>query len=126
MDERLEKALKYANYKVTLSNQKENLKTELYEKLVIGINGGLFNITPELISFAAMLSEKTDSAVMIDKNNNPVLIEDLSDFVDEIISRYIEATNFYHQEYEKLRKARSVSKLIDFNEEKIIKDATNE
>lgn len=125
MDERVEKALKYAEYKVTQANQRENLKTELYEKLIIGMNGGLFEINQILISFVSMLSSKTNSAVVLDKNNNPILIENLESFLDEILSRYIEYTNVYYQDYSELIKSRSVKHLINFDEEKLIKEVSN-
>lgn len=126
MDERVEKALKYAEYKITQANQKENLRTELYEKLIIGINGGLFEINQALISFVSILSTKTESAVILDKNANPILIENLEEFLDEILSRYMEYTNLFYQEYTKLLKSRSIKHLVNFDEEKLIKEISKE
>ena len=40
----------------------------------------------------------------------------VQDFYDEIFSRYFEATNEYYIEYEKLKKARKVHKVLDLNE----------
>lgn len=116
MDERIEKALSYSNYRLTLQNQRENLKTKLVEKLTYAKDGGLFDINQELISFISILSEKTDSVIILDKNKTPVQISNLTEFLEEIISRYMEVTNTYFQEYEKIRKARSVKQLIDFEE----------
>lgn len=116
MDERIEKAISYSNYKLSIQNQRENLKTKLTEQLVYATGGGLFDINQELISFVSTLASKTDSAVLLDKNKTPVMIENLSDFLDEILSRYMDASNSYLQEYEKLRKARSVKQLIEIEE----------
>jgi len=40
------------------------------------------------------------------------LIENLETFRDEIFSRYFEVTNEYFQEFDKIKKSRSVEKLI--------------
>ena len=119
MDDRIKNALKYAEYKVTQSLLKENLRTELYENLVIGINGGLFDIDQTLISFVSVLITKTNSSVLIDKNNNPIMIDDLEKFLNEILSRYIEYTNQYYLDYSEMLKQRSVKNLLDFDEESL-------
>jgi len=48
----------------------------------------------------------------MDANDNPILIDDLEAFKDEIFSRYFEATNEYYEQYQQLKKSRSVEKLI--------------
>lgn len=109
MDDRLEKALEFANYRVGLFNQKENIKLKMETMLSYGINGGIFKATPELISFITLISSHgKDTVVLIDINGNPIEITDLDLFKNELLSRYFEATNYYHVEYTKLRKARSV------------------
>ena len=52
---------------------------------------------------------------MLDIYKNPILVE-LESFYEEIRSRYFEASNEYYVEYEKLRKARKVHKVLDLNE----------
>ena len=47
------------------------------------------------------------------QNNNFV---DALKFYEEILSRWFEVTNDYYVEYEKLRKARKVHKVLDLNE----------
>lgn len=116
MDERIEKALSYSNFKLSVQSQRENLKTKLTEQLVYGIGGGLFDIDQTLISFVSALLAKTESAVLLDKNKTPVMIEDLSEFLDEIISRYVSASNEYLTEYEKIRKVRNVKSLIELED----------
>ena len=41
----------------------------------------------------------------------------LEEFLDEILSRYVEATNEYHAEYAELVKSRSVKSLLDLEDE---------
>ena len=46
--------------------------------------------------------------------NHPIAV-DLQNFYSEIMSRYFEVTNDYYVEYEKIRKARKVSSVLDLN-----------
>jgi hypothetical protein len=114
MDDRLTKALEYSNYKVIVFQQKQNLKLRLENLLTYAHNGGMFKITQELISFvAALLQREVTEVVLVDSRENPVKIDNLEDFYDTILSQYFEATNEYHLEFEKLRKARSVKQVTD-------------
>jgi len=40
-------------------------------------------------------------------------VENLVDFREEIFDRYFSATFEYHEEYQKIKKARSVEKLLE-------------
>jgi len=42
------------------------------------------------------------------------MVKDLTDFQSEILNTYFTAANEYHAEYEKLRKNRSVEKLVEY------------
>jgi len=115
MDERLEKALEFSNYMVTLNNKKRLLKEKLYEDLVYYINGCQFSITKELITFVGFLVERGNDTdvVLTDDNDIPTRISDLNDFYEDIIDTYFAAANEYHTEYENLKKNRSVETLIN-------------
>ena len=77
-------------------------------------NGGTFEISQMLISFVqTLITQGYSKAVLLDVYNNPVEIVGLDDFLDEILSRYFEATNEYHAEYSKIKKSRKVHKLVD-------------
>jgi hypothetical protein len=41
-----------------------------------------------------------------------VLVDDLEEFRDEIFRRYFEVTNEYFEQHQKIKKSRSVEKLI--------------
>jgi hypothetical protein len=104
MDPRLEQALKFANYRFTLQNQKENLKFRLLDSLNYSTNGGLFKVEPNLIMYVKLLIDLGDTAkVLIDNNSNPIKIDDLKDFFENILSLYNEVLNEYHIEYDKLK-----------------------
>ena len=115
MQEQLKKALDFANYKQTFSIQRKTLKEKIDAKLTYGFNGGLFHIDRNLLTFVDILCTKgrTSGVVLMDTNDNPVLIDDLESFKDEIFSRYFEATNEYFEQYQALKKSRSVEKLLE-------------
>jgi len=117
MSTRLTKALEFANYRITLNNQQSQLKAKIQSQLSYSINGGSFTINRELITFVKILIDDGEKeAILLDIYNNPISI-DLKSFYEEIMSRYNEATNDYYAEYEKLRKARKVHKILDLNDE---------
>lgn len=117
MSVKLTKALEFANYRVTLNNQQQALKARIQNLLSYSINGGTFSIDRTLISFCkALLDEEKETAILLDIYDNPIRVE-LQDFLDEILSRYHEATNEYYVEYERLKKARKVHKVLDLNDD---------
>jgi SHS2 domain-containing protein len=64
-----------------------------------------------------LVDREMDSAVLLDVYNNPIQIENLADFLEELISRYFEATNEYYADYSKLKRSRKVHKLIDIDDD---------
>jgi hypothetical protein len=116
MDDRLRQALDFSNYRQTLSIQSKQLKERIDAKLTVGHNGGLFKITRELIVFVQMLidQERKENVPILDSNSNPILIENLENFKDEILDRYFTSLYEYYNEYEKIKKSRSVEKLTDY------------
>ena len=115
MDDRLEKALEYSKYRISLFNRKEDLKVKFKAMLTYAHNGGLFHIDQSLITFVELLTRQDrDRIVLIDANGNPIEINDPAGFLAEIFSRYFEATNLYHYEYTRLRASRSVGSIYDF------------
>ena len=114
MEEQFKKALDFANYRHTFSIQKKLLKEKIEAKLTYGYSGGIFKIDQTLITFVEMLINqgRTNSVPLIDSNNNPVMIDDLVVFRDEIIDRYFTTTLEYYEQFEDLKKNRSVEKLL--------------
>lgn len=115
MDERLEKALKFSNYMVTLNNQRQILKEKFFEDCLYFIDGCQFTITRELVAFVGFLLEKNQTeAVLIDDNDIPAQVNDLQEFYSDITDQYFRASNNYYQEYYKLRSSRTVEKLVEY------------
>lgn len=118
MEERLQKALSFSKYRQTLNSQLQALKIQVETELTVSVNGGIFNVTTDFICFLDLLIRKGQTEVtLLDKNNTPVKIDNITDFFDDVLSKYFEITNDYLVEYERIRKSRSVSKIIDIETE---------
>jgi hypothetical protein len=115
MQEEFQKALDFSNYRQTFAIQRKTLKEKIDAKLTYGFNGGIFKIDRELLNFVEMMiyKDRSENVVILDVNENPILVENLVDFREEIFDRYFSATFEYHEEYQKLKKARSVEKLLE-------------
>ena len=114
MDERLEQAIDFSNFMVTLENQKRILKEQYYESLIHYYNKGQFTIGLDMISYLqALLNMNQTEVVLIDDNELPIQIEDLRIFMAEVSNTYFTASNKYLVEYNKLVSTRSVKGLID-------------
>jgi predicted HTH transcriptional regulator len=118
MEERLEKALEFANYRQTLNNHLHKVKIRAEGLLLFAKNGGNFVINQELICFLDYLirtgSKETN---LLDKDNTPVHIADVSVFLKEITKRYFEVTNDYLKEYQAIRKLRNVKSIVDIKDD---------
>lgn len=115
MEDILKKALDFSNYSQTLNLQRRLIREKLELKLIYGAHGGIFKIDQSLIAFVQMLldNRRSENIPLIDFNNNPILITDLTKFRDDILDMYFSATTEYFNEYEKIKKSRSVEKLVD-------------
>lgn len=83
-----------------LKNQKNLVRQWISERLLLGYNGGLFESKPDLIMFVKMLIDSGISQHPIfDRNNDPVMIEDLNDFYTLLFGRYTETANDAWQEW---------------------------
>jgi hypothetical protein len=113
MDERLQKALEFSKYIVSLNSQKKLLKEKFLNDTVFYFNGGTFTITPQLISYVNFLAEsKKIDQVIIDDNCIPIEISDTEKFLDSISEKYFSALDSYNRSYQDLRKQRSVENLV--------------
>jgi len=114
MDEKLSKALNFANYTRTFEDQKRLLKEKFVDSMIYFANGGQFTVTTDLITFVNLLLQKNESAILIDDNKNPINIENLDQFYSEIIDLYFQNTNEYHQNLHNLKSKRSIEKLVEY------------
>lgn len=114
MDERLEKALDFSNYMVSLYNQKKSFQEKFYQDIVYYYNGSQFTVTQGLISFCdTMLRNNQEEIVLIDDNDIPTEIENLKLFLEHILNIYFEASNSFINDYNRIKKQRTVANLTD-------------
>jgi hypothetical protein len=107
MDERLEKALQFSNYMVNLNNQKRILEETYHQDIIHYFNGAQFTVDKELIVFCKIMMDlEQEVVVLVDDNKRPVEIDNLSEFFDEILTIYNEASNEYHVNYTTLIKSK--------------------
>jgi predicted HTH transcriptional regulator len=117
MEERLQKALEFANYRQTLNNQLQKIKVRAEGMLIFAKNGGSFTINRELICFLDYLDKQgINDVALLDDNNFPVQVDNVKGFLAEITKRYFEVTSGYLKEYQEVRKARNVKTIIDLGD----------
>lgn len=113
MDERLQKALEFSNYNLTITNQKRNIKNRVYQLQIVHHSGGVFLANPETISFVKTLVDMDHAeAVIIDNKENPIRIKDTKELLQKLVDAYISSTQEYDVEYEKIKKARNIKSVM--------------
>jgi hypothetical protein len=118
MDERLEKALNFSNFRMILSTKQENLKTLLQNKLLFHYEGYVFKIDQNLIGLlGALIVMDEKEFILIDKNDTPVLIKDIPQFFNSLMPQYKKSLESYYNNYQKLSEAREIRKVIDWEYE---------
>jgi len=114
MDERLEKALEFSNFMVTLDNQKRVIQEVFNQNIVFYHNGCQFTVTKELLCFCNMLIDRhQNSVVLIDDNDIPIEIENLQKFLDDILDIYYSACNKFFADYAQIKNNRKIDKIVD-------------
>lgn len=112
MNEDLKKIFEIANFMNSLNNQKRELFEEFNQSLFYYKDGHVFKATSEFISFiSALMNNSINSIVLLDVNNEPYNVEDVKQFLEDIISVYVEATNSYYYSYKKLTQSRNIESL---------------
>jgi hypothetical protein len=115
MDERLEKALEFANYRTTLSNQKRNVMSRMQILQTVHYNKGVFTADMKTIGFVnALITANKQSAIIVDIKETPVEVSNLQEFLDLLVGAYTEATNEYKIQIDKLNKARNIKTIMDW------------
>ena len=117
-EDRLQKALDFANYRQTLNNQLQKLKIRTEGMLMFAEAGGKFTINRELICCMDYLVRNgQESATIFDDNGYPVQIADTALFLKKITERYSAVANDYLQEAQEIKKSRKVGSILDIKEE---------
>jgi len=118
MDNRLEQALDFSNFRMILLTRQKNLKVLMNNKLTLVYEGGIFKVNKELISFIDLVDRcNFKEFIFIDSNDIPILVKDIKEFQKAAFAKYESALNQYHKSYQKLSEARDIRKVIDWDEE---------
>jgi hypothetical protein len=107
MDEKLSKALEFANYTRTFEDQK------YFDSMIHYQNGGQFTVDQSLITFVNLLLQKNTSSILIDDNDNPIDVN-LQEFYDKITDLYFQSTNSYFSKLQEMKSKRSIEKLVEY------------
>jgi hypothetical protein len=115
MDERLENALKFANFRHTLFLEKQRLQEKLKTELSIGYNGGRFYLDRNFLIYLDTITpeEGIGSATLLDEKTTPIFIEDLSEFKFYVSGVYNKAVNEYQMAFQELKTKRTVKAVVD-------------
>ena len=117
MEDLLRRALEFSNYRQTLHIQRENVKQRYNSQLQLITNGGIFYADRELISFVqSLIDTKNDSAIIIDSKNNPINIENLKEFRENLLEAYHQASNELYAEHKRLKKSRNIKAIIEWDQ----------
>jgi len=115
MDERLDKALAFSKYRVSIENRRKAQKRRFETMTVVHYNNGMFRADPQTMTFVtALIADGHQNAILIDTKSNPIEIMNLQEFKVTLFNAYFEATNEYSTEIKKLAKARDVRKAMDW------------
>ena len=117
MEERLQQALEFANYRQTLNNQLRTIKIKAEGQLMFSEAGGTFSIDQQLICFLDLLEREEQTTVtLLDDNKSPIQIADVAEFKKKIMTRYFEVTNDYFRETQLIKKSRTVKSILDIKD----------
>lgn len=115
MDDRLERALEFSNYRLTIENQRASIKRRFETMLIVHYANGAFCADAKTIGLVnALKQNKNNTAVILDMQDIPIEIENLEEFQNILIEAYHRATNEYLAEYRKLARARNIKKAMNW------------
>ena len=71
MDERLEKALEFSNYALTINNQKRNIRNRVAQLQIVHYLGGVFIANHETIAFIKTLLDMEKKTCLLYTSPSP-------------------------------------------------------
>lgn len=114
MDQRLNDALAFANYRLTLQTHRKNIEARVNDALLVNHQGAIFKATQDLINFVDLYTARNENELYVDDHQgNTHLIEDKRVFLDLLIKTYNSAYSIKYQEQKKLKSARNPAKIVE-------------
>lgn len=115
MDERLEKALAFSQFRATIENRRIAIRRRFESMLMVHHDNGMFRADATTISFIdTLIQAGNEDAVLVDEKYNPIEVKSLTELKDKLVNAYFEATNEYMSEVKSLAKARDVKKAMNW------------
>ncbi len=111
-DKKLNEALAFANYRLTLQVQRQNIEARVEAALLVSYNGALFKATQELINFVALRVMRNESVLVEDNSTNVITILDSNEFLNLLLAAYDSAMQLKQDEQKRLKSARSTAKIV--------------
>jgi len=111
-DKKLNEALAFANYRLTLQVQRQNIEARVEAALLVSYNGALFKATQELINFVALRVMRNESVLVEDNSTNVITILDSTEFLNLLLAAYDSAMQLKQDEQKRLKSARSTAKIV--------------
>lgn len=113
MDEKLKKALEFANHRLTLQVQRQNIEARFATALIFSHKNSVFVASIELVHYINLAIAQNKKSVLIhDQNGNVVILKELTEFTDQCNSVYESAMQIKYDDQQKLKSARSVGKIV--------------
>lgn len=113
MNDDLKRVFEIANFMTTLNTQKRELYEEYEQSSYYFKDGHVFKVNADLITLVSALNNSNlESTVILDSNNEPFNIENISEFLKDVIAIYTESINSYYYNYKKLIQNRTVESII--------------
>ncbi len=113
MDQRLNDALAFANYRLTLQIQRQNIMARVEAALLVSYQNSIFRASPELIGFVDAHSRLSKEPLIVnDQSDNAIVIESPAEFAEQLIKAYDSAMVLKQQEQQKLKTARNPAKIV--------------
>ena len=118
MDQRLKEAIEYSNYRLTLSTHKKNIRLRAEAIQLVSNSGGMFRASEQLILWLDYLIRNgTEQYVLNDSNDQPILVKDIPALHKKLADSHAKAMNLLHAENEKIKRARTIEKVVDIPQE---------
>jgi hypothetical protein len=113
MDNRLNDALAFANYRLTLQVQRQNIEARVLAALLFSHQNAIFKATQSLIAFADYKVRTPDAPMYVDDNSgNTIKIENPVEFLKQASDTYDSAMSLKQAEQQKLKAARTTAKIV--------------
>jgi predicted RNA-binding protein Jag len=111
-DKKLNEALAFANYRLTLQVQRQNIEARVEAALLVSYNGAIFKATQTLINFVALRAIRSEKLLVEDNSNNVIAIDNVDQFLKTLLDAYDSAMQLKQDEQKRLKSARTTAKIV--------------